>query len=95
MRWKPVVSVALSVVSIGAQEVGLSCAYSGAIIARKGGHVDQTVASVGGAASTLAIVLALLALGLAVISWPKERSWVRVSALCLAVGALLWSFVMV
>ena len=95
MGWKAVTSVVLSVVSICVQAVGLSCASSGAIAVAKGGQVDRTVASVAGVASVLAIVLALLALALAVMSWSKEPRWVRVSAVCLAVGALLWPLVVV
>jgi hypothetical protein len=84
MRWKAVTSVALSGVSICAQAVELSCA---AIMVGKG-H-DRPFAS------WVAIVFALLALSLAVIgiARPREQQWVRVLVLCLAVGALFWSLV--
>jgi hypothetical protein len=95
MTWKPIASVALSVASICTQFVGLSCASSGAITVARGGQVNRNLSSAAGAASALAIVLALLALTVAVISWPREPRWARVSALCLALGALLWSLVMV
>ena len=95
MRWKPVISVALYVVSIGTQIVGLSYASAGAITAARGGQMNQHLASFAGTTSALAIVLALLALTLAVMSRPREPRWARVSVWCLALGALLWSLVMV
>ena len=95
MKWKAAVSVALSVVSICTQFVGLSYASSGAITVARGGQVNRNFSSAAGAASALAIVLALLAVILAAMSWPREPRWARVSALCLALGALLWSLVMV
>jgi hypothetical protein len=95
MRWKPITSVTLSVVSICAQFVGLSCASSGAITVARGGQVNRSFASIAGVASTLAIVLSLLALALAAVSRPREPRWARVSVLCLAVGALVWSLVTV
>jgi hypothetical protein len=95
MRWKPVASAMLSVASICTQVAGFWCASSVAITLAKGGQVNRTLASVAGPASTLAIVLALLALPLAVMSWPRERSSVRVSALCLAVGAICWSLLVI
>ena len=84
MRWKPVASVILSVVSICVQAVGLSCIT---IMVGKG-H-DRPFAS------WVAIVLSLLALSLAVIgiARPREQQWVRVLVLCLAVGASFWSLV--
>jgi hypothetical protein len=95
MTSKAVASAVLSVVSICLQAVGLSCASSGMIAVAKGGQVNRSLASVGGAASLLAIVLAVLALPLAIIAWPKERRSVRVSLLLLAGLAVLWSLVMV
>ena len=68
---------------------------SAAIMAARGGQVNRNLASAAGVANALAIGLALLALILAVMSWPGEPRWPRMSALCLAFGALLWSYVMV
>jgi hypothetical protein len=64
-------------------------------MAARVGKVNRSLTSVGDAASALAIVLAVLALPLAINSWREERPSVRVSALCLAMGALLWSLVVV
>jgi hypothetical protein len=61
----------------------------------KGAPVDRTITLLAGTASATAIVVALLALLLAAMAWPKELRWVRLSTLCLAVGALLWSLVAV
>ena len=95
MGRKPLASMAISVVSICVQAIGLSFASSGAVAVAKRGQVNRALPSVAGAASALAIVLALLALSLAVVSWPKEPPWSRALAFCLAVGALLWSLLVV
>jgi hypothetical protein len=95
MGWKTITSVAFSVVSIGAHALGLSCASSLARGVAEGGSMNRTIASVSDAATLLAIVLSLLALALAVLSWHQEPQWARLGALYLAIGASLWSFVMV
>ena len=52
----------------------------------RGAQAGRNLAWVAGTASALAVALALLALILAIVSWPRETQWVRVSVLCLAVG---------
>ncbi len=95
MTWESVASAAISVASICAQAVGLSRASSAAIAVARGGQANRTFAMVAGVASPLAIALALLALALAARPRPKEPRWVRMSVLCLAVGAMIWSVVVV
>lgn len=95
MGWKGIASVVLSVCSICVHTIGLSCASSGMAAVANDGRANRTLTSVVGPASTLAIALAVLASPLAINSWSKERGSVRVSSLLLAVGAVLWSLVMV
>lgn len=73
MGWKAVASVILSVVSIVVHTGGLSFASSAAATMAQFGRMNRSLATVSGAASALAIVLAVLALPLAINSWSKER----------------------
>jgi len=95
MSGKSIASLVLSLASIGAEFLGLSCASSAMVVSARGGQVSQSVLTVAGVGSGLAMCLALLALALAVLSWSKESPWARVLVLCLSVGAVLWSLVMV
>jgi hypothetical protein len=95
MGWKPIASMVLSAVSIGAQGIGMSCASSGAITAAKGGLVSRTLILAADIASSLGIVLALLAVTLAAMPWPEERPRGRVLVWCLAVVAMLMWLVLV
>ena len=61
----------------------------------KGGEVSRTLVSAADIAGVLAILLALLAVTLAAMSWPGERRWLRVLVWSLAIGALLWSLLVV
>ena len=88
-------STILAVISIGVQIIGLSCASSTAIAVANRVHGPRGVASVASAASVLAFLLALLALAFAVISWSEQPRWRRLFVLCLSIGALLWSLIIV
>jgi hypothetical protein len=57
--------------------------------------MPEDVATIAGAASTMAILFSVVALALAVVAWSKELRWGRVFTLCLAMGAVLWSLVVV
>ena len=59
----------------------------------KGGQANRSLISIAGAASTLAIVLAVLALPPPINACPKVRRSVRLSRL--AVVAVIWSLVVV
>jgi hypothetical protein len=65
------------------------------IAVAKGGQANRSLIPIAGAASMLAIVLAVLALPLAINAWPKERRSARWVILLLAVGAVVWSLVVV
>jgi hypothetical protein len=92
---KSLASAACAVVSMGAKFIALSSASSAAGAAATGGLVSRNAVRIAESADALAILLALLALVLAVLAWPKEKPWVRVPVLCLSLGAALWSLVMV
>jgi hypothetical protein len=95
MRWKSVVSLVLSVVSICAQTIALSYASSGMTTVASGGQAPGNAARIADFGSTLAMILAPVAVISAVVAWPKESPWVRVFVLCLSVGAVLWSLIIV
>ncbi len=95
MRRKSAASLVLSSASIGAQFIGLSCASSAAIAAARGGEVSESVLTAAAVGSGLAMCLAPLALVLALLSWSNESPWARVLVLCLSIGAVLFSFLIV
>lgn len=95
MKWKSIVSLLLSVVSICAQTIGLSYASLGMIAAASGNPAPKNAAQLADFGSSLAMVLAPVAVIFALVSWPKELPWVRVCVLCLSAGAVLWAFVVI
>jgi uncharacterized membrane protein YgdD (TMEM256/DUF423 family) len=95
MRRKSTASLLLSLASIGAQFIGSSCASSGAVTAARGSQVSESVATAAAVGTGLAMCLAPLALVLALISWSDESPPARVLMLCLSIGAVLFSFLVV
>ena len=95
MKWKSVVSLVLSVASICAHTIGLSYASLGLTAVASGGHAPENAARIAGFGTTLAMILAPVAMICAVVAWPKESFWVRMFVLCLSVGAVLWSLIIV
>jgi hypothetical protein len=95
MRWKPLVSIACSLVSIGVQSIGLARASIAAGIAAAGARVARSAVGFVDVVCASAFPLALVAVLLAVLAWPKESPCVRVPVACLSFGAVLWSLVIV
>jgi hypothetical protein len=89
-------SAGLAVGSIIVQCRSLTVAAAGAKAAATGGQVAApTELMPPGTGSGVALVLGLVATALASSAWTRERSPVRVSVLCLSVGAILFALVVV
>lgn len=95
MKWKSATSLVLSLASICAQCVGLSYASLGMTAVASGDQAPESAARIAGFGSTVAMILAIAALVLAIASWPKESAWMRVLVVCASAGAMLWSLVVV
>jgi hypothetical protein len=95
MRWKSIASAVLSLISLCCQAIGSSAASAGMTAMAEGGQASHRLTSVSGAATLLAILLAVAATALAVISWPNESRSVRLFIACLSLAALVSSLIVV
>ena len=86
-------SIGLAIPALGLQAIGLRVATDGMRAARRGVTLHPTTTAVSDATCLAANCLAFASLAEAIYAWPRERSPMRVSVLCLAVAALLWSLV--